>query len=346
MHKNEGIDSLSGQRTEMTFVELIALFVRKRWFFLILFAALAILLGGGAALRNALSPQTKAPGISLIAKIVVIDPYFNRAGEFSASIAASDAAAALVREELGDDAGAMYRSNVTADFDVASNILSVTIRGSNEEEARRLALSGASATRNLLRGYGSGRYEGIVTRMETAAASMPPVPKDTVARYFEDYAQTIASRIEIKALIDADLGFETNALSPYSLLAHDLTSAIAKELEEKSKLEAYTRRTGINLQEAVALAEGRSGEILRARAAILREVLPAAILKFDIIDITVHKIAFGGARLAIAFGLVAALFLAVTSVLIIGYIERVKANPEAMRLIRESRARPSRKGEK
>jgi hypothetical protein len=350
MQKNGETSSLPQQRAEMTFVELLGLFIRKRRLFLVLFAVLAILLAGGGSLRTILSQRKQPDGLVVTAKAIVADPYFDRAGEFSSGLAVTDAASELVGKELGADAVAAYRKNVTATYDSSTKTLSIAVKGHDEMETRKLVLAGMAATRELMRKYGSERFDGIARRIESVAVTMITPQdssffKDGATPYFEGYAQALATRIEIESLLGNDKESNIDSSYPYNLLVSDLGTARSNETAIKGRFETYVKESGISMSKAVAEVMNRSAEILNSKIALLREVQPAILVIFDIVDVNVkvNKVASVSVGKELMIGLVASLFLAIVGILIAGYADRIKADPEAMLLLHESRAHPSRR---
>jgi len=342
MQENEKPSSLSGQRAEMTFVELIALFVRKRKLFATVFVIMALLLVGGSLFRTLLIRNSKGDDFVVTAKAIVIDPYFDRAGEFCSGLAATENAAKIIGKELGIDESKIDRKDFTINYDSSIKMLSIAVKGKTEDGARQLALANMAATRELMRRYGSERYEGIATRMEAEAANLLNAPKmeyfkNAATPYFEGYAQAIANRIEIMALIDATQTSISDPSIPVGLLARDLDAAKTTEANARARFENFVKEAKIPPQKARVEVETRGSEILRSKIALLREILPAVLVVFDIVDVKVDKIASAGIGIGPLIGIVAALFLAVTAILIAGYVERIKADPEALRLLRESR---------
>ena len=344
MQKNEAVGSPSGQRMEMTFVELIALFVRKRKLFALVFLIMAVLLIGGSFLRSMLTRNAKGHEFVVTAKAIIIDPYFDRAGEFCSGLAVTEAATKIIGKELGIDESKINRKNLTVGYDPSTKMLSIAVKGKNEAEARQLALANMAATRELMRRYGSERYDEIATRMESEASSLLSSPKkeyfkNAAMPYFEGYSQAMATRIESMALIDTTQILGSDAAIPVGLLARDLDAAKTTEANARARFENFIKEAKIPLQKARAEVETRSAEILRSKTALLREILPAVLVVFDIVDVKVEKITPAGIGLGPIIGIVVAFFLAITAVLVAGYAERIRADPEAMRLLRESRMR-------
>jgi len=249
---------------------------------------------------------------------------------------------------MGVDASTINRKNVAAAYDSLTKTLSITVKGQSEEEARRRALANMEATRGLMRLYGGERYDRITDSMESAADAMLSVSdgvnsKDA-ASYFEGYAQAVATRVEIASLVGADREHDINSAYPYNLLARDLEAAKAAEMTARGRLETYVKEAGIPMTKAVAEAENRSAEILRSKIALLREALPVVPVVFDVVDVKVERNPSAGVGMKVTIGFIAALFLAIVAVLVSGYADRVKADPKAMLLLRESRAHPSRRG--
>ena len=358
--------SVRKQHDETTFIDIVTLYIRKRRLFFGIFISLTIVLLGGSIARAALSTNGKAPEYKAIGKAILIDPYFAEAGEFCVGVATSDVAIASVADKMGSEIAAGYRKTATASYDDKRKIFSLTVMGRDEAEARALVMAGMEAVRNIHRETGTERYAAIAARLEDEASRLVPdalnikeIPiagqDNALYHFIEGYAQAKANRIELEALTSKLNGsqavFESSKTSieqkvPEDLLISDLIGARSIERDRKNRLDTFVAGTTIPAQEAVLAADTHAAQILFSRIGVLREIRPTILVKFEVIDLVVTRLRQRILSTANALALIAAFFIAAFAVLAAGYVERVKANPEAMRLIRESCARPSRKGGK
>ncbi|MHB0896409.1 MAG: hypothetical protein ACYC1A_02530 [Spirochaetales bacterium] len=349
------------QHDETTFIDIVALYIRKRRLFLGIFISFAIVFAGGSIARSVLSPNRKSSAYKAIAKAILIDPYFAEAGEFCVGVAASDAITNIVAVKTGPEIAAGYRKDAIAAYDSKRKIFSLTVKGRDEVEARALVMAGMEAIRTVYRETGSERFAAIASRLEVEAAKLAPgllksdvgtsIGQNSALNHFiEGYAQAKADRIELETLVvkqvdsqDASastaIPIEQRIKAPEDLLISDLISARSTEQDRKSRLDAFVTGTSIPAQEAAQAADARIAQILFSRIGVLREIRPTILVKFEVIDLAITysqpKIFGTVAILAI----IAAFFLAAFAVLIAGYVDKIKADPEAMRILRESRMR-------